>query len=268
MNMTTYEKLIAIQKQNNSKLCIGLDTSIELLPAHFERKIESIFEFNKQIIKSTSDLVCAYKLNFAFYEQYGSKGFEILKRTFDIIPESILKIADAKRGDIGNTSSSYAKSVFEYFNADAITVSPYMGSDSVEPFLRFPDKFVFLLALTSNAGSKDFQYLICNGKPLYKHIIDKSMQWGNEKKLGFVVGATHHTELAAIRNIARKQVFLIPGIGSQGGDIAETMKANDNGLAIINVSRGIIYCSKEIDFTKKVRNKAIEYRDLLNISNL
>lgn len=262
--MRSYKKLIETQSRNNSKLCIGLDTSLDLIPSHFKKDISSIFEFNKQIIDATCDLVCAYKLNFAFYEQYGSKGFDELKKTFDIIPEDLLKIADAKRSDIGNTSRAYAKSLFEYFDADAVTINPYMGFDSVEPFLSFPDKLSFLLCLTSNQGAKDIQYLECNGKPIYRHVIEKAMGWGDEEKLGFVVGATHHSELADLRSIAKKQVFLIPGIGAQGGSIAETMKANAGGPAIINVSRGIIYCSKEKNFAEQVRAKAIEYNALLN----
>jgi orotidine-5'-phosphate decarboxylase len=260
--MNSYNKLLNIQKKNKSILCVGLDTDINKLPTPLLRDSRGMLDFNKSIIEATKDLVSAYKINFAFYEQYGIEGFEVLKKTIDYIPHEILIIADAKRADIGNTSLAYARSCFDYFKADAITVNPYMGFDSVEPFLQYKDKMVFLLALTSNPGSNDFQRLISDGKPLYRYVFEKSLGWSNHENLGYVVGATHPEELAQLRELAPNNVFLIPGVGAQGGDVPEVLKANRNCPAIINVSRGIIYASKDNDFAEKAREKAIFYRDL------
>ena len=182
--MTTYEKINDSIKETNSILCIGLDSDVKKLPEGIAHNVEGILQFNQRIIEHTSAYAAAYKINFAFYEQYGTDGFNILKKTIDTIPNNRLIIADAKRGDIGNTSSAYASACFDYFGCDAVTVNPYMGFDSVSPFLEYKDKFVFLLALTSNKGSQDFQYLESNGKPLYHHVIEKSMKWGNVDNLG------------------------------------------------------------------------------------
>ncbi|MBM2814869.1 MAG: orotidine 5''-phosphate decarboxylase, subfamily 2 [Ignavibacteria bacterium] len=274
----TYQKLKEIQSQKQSIICVGLDTSESKLPHHLQSATDGILHFNREIIEATHDLACAYKINFAFYEQLGADGFNILKKTFEMLPKDAVSIADAKRGDIGNTSESYAFSVFEYFGADSITVNPYMGSDSVAPFLKFNDKMVFLLALTSNPGSADFQRLESGGKPVYQHVIEKSKLWGSgvgnykipdpspqspvpSPQIGYVVGATHPEELREVRTIAPSSYFLIPGIGAQGGDIAATMKANDGKPAIINVSRGIIYASNGKDFAEKARKQAEYYRD-------
>jgi len=262
--MTALEKIKNIQKQNNSILCVGLDSDLSRTPKHLGSEINSLLDFNKAIIDSTKDLVCAYKINFAFYEQYGIEGIQVLKETFEYIPKEIFTIADAKRGDIGNTSNAYAKSVFEYFNADSITVNPYMGLDSVAPFLENSNKMVFLLALTSNSGSNDFQRIISEGKPLYQTVIEKSKEWADADKLGYVVGATHPDELREIRKIIPGYCLLIPGIGSQGGNIQATISANSCGPAIINVSRNIIYVSTEKDFTDAIRKKAEFYRDSFN----
>jgi orotidine-5'-phosphate decarboxylase len=257
--MNSFTKLTEITKKNSSLLCVGLDTDIKKIPAHLGNDIDNLFVFNREIIEATKDLVCSYKINFAFYEQYGAKGFDILKKTIDAIPEDIFIIADAKRGDIGNTSSAYARSCFEYFRADSITVNPYMGFDSVKPFLEFEDKFVFLLALTSNPGSNDFQRLVSEGKPLYKHVIEKSQSWASHENLGFVVGATHPSELEEVRDMAKENVLLIPGVGTQGGDVEAVLKANRGGHAVINVSRAVIYASGGTDFAEKAREKAVKY---------
>ena len=259
------DKFYEIKEKHNSILCVGLDSDLDKTPEFLGKNVYSLLEFNRQIIEATKDLVCAYKINFAFYEQYGVEGIEVLKKTFDLIPSEIFTIADAKRGDIGNTSKAYARSVYDYFGADSITVHPYMGYDSVRPFLEFEGKFVFLLALTSNNGSKDFQYLEVNGEKLYKKVLSQSVLWGDAERLGYVVGATHPEELGAIRNIVSDRLLLIPGVGVQGGDVELTLKANRSGLAIINVSRDVIYVSNGVDFAEKSREKAIYYRDLFNL---
>ena len=231
-------------------LCVGLDSDINKIPNCFEKNILGLFEFNKIIIEQTQNICSAYKINFAFYEQYGNEGFELIKRTLQIIPENIFTIADAKRGDIGNTSAAYSKSVFNHFNFDSITVNPYMGLDSISPFLEDKSKFIFLLALTSNKGSNDFQRLISDGKPIYQHIIEKSAKEFSYENLGFVIGATHPDELAELRKIIPENPILIPGVGAQGGDIQAIKKANSNSTALINVSRAIIY--PEINSTEKI----------------
>ncbi len=261
--MTFREKLAAARQRNASQLCIGLDTDIDKLPAHLRTAADPIAEFNCAIVEATSDVVCAFKPNIAFYEQYGNAGWEALRQTLACIPEHVITIADAKRGDIGNTSAAYASAFFEYFNFDAITVSPYMGADSVQPFLTRPDKGVFLLALTSNSGSADFQRLVCNGKPLYRHVIEQSLAWTKYDNLGFVVGATHPEELAELRTAIPDVPLLIPGVGAQGGDAAATMKANGTGPAVVNASRAVIYASNGRDFAEKAREKAEEYRAMI-----
>jgi len=262
--MTALEKIKNIQQKNHSLLCVGLDSDLSKIPKHFGNNIKSLLDFNKEIIDCTKDIACAYKINFAFYEQYGAEGFQILKETFEYIPADIFTIADAKRGDIGNTSGAYAKSVFEYFNADSITVNPYMGEDSVAPFLEFEDKMVFLLTLTSNSGSTDLQRIASNGKPFYRFVIDISRIWSTHDKLGYVFGATHPDELKEIREIIPKHCLLIPGIGSQGGSIVDTISANSGGPAIINVSRDIIYASTDKNFAEVVRKRAEFYRNSFN----
>ncbi len=262
--MSAYRKFLEIREKNNSILCVGLDTSIDKLPALFSPTVDSMLAFNKEIIDATKGIVCAYKINFAFYEQYGIKGMEVLKGTISHIPADIFVIADAKRGDIGNTSKAYAKSVFEYFGADSITANPYMGRDSVEPFLDYADKFVFLLALTSNPGSNDFQRLEDGGKPIYHHVISKSSEWAGTEQLGYVCGATHPAELADIRKIIPNHLLLIPGIGAQGGDVEAVLDANSAGPAIINSSRAIIYASGGTDFAEKAMQAAEESRAKFN----
>jgi orotidine-5'-phosphate decarboxylase len=265
--MNAYDKLSRIQKLNNSMLCVGLDPDIGRLPKHMEPNLSSILDFNHVVIEATKDIVCSYKINFAFYEQYGVEGFEILKATFDMIPDYIFTIADAKRGDIGNTSKAYAKSSFEYFNADSVTVNPYMGHDSVLPFLEYTDKMIFLLAITSNNGSLDFQRLVSDKKPIYKHVIEKSKAWADPKNLGYVIGATHPDVLKQIRNFLPANYLLIPGIGVQGGSVEETIKANNKGPAVVNVSRSVIYASHGLDYDIQVREKALFYKNSFNEFN-
>lgn len=263
--MTSIEKLQFAEQKNNSILCVGLDIVAEKMPDHLERSIEGMLQFNQEIINATKDLVTSYKINFAFYEQYGVRGFELLQKTIDYIPNNIHVIADAKRGDIGNTSKAYAKSVFEEFKCDSITVNPYMGEDSVVPFLEYRDKMVFLLCLTSNSGSHDFEKLNFEGKKLYQKVLETSMKWGSKENLGYVVGATHPSELEGIRNKAPNSYFLIPGIGAQGGNPEQVLTANQNGPAIINSSRGIIYAGgNNKNYAEYARNEAIKLKETLN----
>ncbi len=262
--MNALEKLKKIREEKKSLLCVGLDTDINKLPQGIGRSVDGILEFNKSIIESTAGYAAAYKINFAFYEQYGVRGFEILKETFGMIPQEIFTIADAKRGDIGNTSKAYAVSCFDYFGADSVTVNPYMGYDSVSPFLEYKDKMVFLLCLTSNSGSNDFQRLGSSGMPVYRHVYHASSKWAPEDMLGYVIGATHPGELAEIREDIPGRVLLIPGIGAQGGDIEAVIKANAGGPALINVSRSVIYASSGADFAEKAAEKAKYYMDEFN----
>lgn len=262
--MTAFEKYINITTQNKSILCIGLDPVLEKLPLKLPKEIKSIEDFCKQIIDSTKDYVCGYKLNFAFFEQFGAEGFEILKKLFDSIPKHLLKIADAKRADIGNTSKAYAKAVFEYFRADSVTVNPYMGEDSIKPFLEYNDKLIFILALTSNFSSEQFQKKIINGRPLYQHVMEEAIKWGKVENIGFVIGATHPEEISETRTIAPDNILLIPGVGAQGGNIEATIKANKNGKAIINVSRSVIYASADLDFADLALEKVLEFNSIIN----
>ena len=259
-----------------SFLCVGLDTDINKIPQHLLECEDPVFEFNKSIIDATAKYTIAYKPNTAFYEVYGAKGWESLDKTIKYIkanyPE-IFVIADAKRGDIGNTSANYARAFFETMSSDAITVAPYMGLDSVEPFLGFEDKWVILLALTSNKGSKDFQYLNIEGHELYKEVLTKSATWADDNKMMYVVGATHPEELGEIRKMLPNHFLLVPGVGAQGGDLAAVAKFGlnkDCGL-IVNSSRGIIYASKEKDFAEKAAEEARKLQEqmaeLLTINN-
>lgn len=263
--MKASEKLFEMQETNNSMLCIGLDIDFHKMPEYLRYRDNGMREFLFSVIDSTKHLCCGYKLNFAFYEQYGLDGYKLLKQTIDFIPNQMLKIADAKRGDIGNTSKAYAKSCFEYFETDAVTVNPLMGEDSVKPFFKYHDKMVFLLALTSNPSSADFQRLTDNGKPIYQHIIEKSQTWAGADNLGFVIGATHPEELADVRELAPNNCFLIPGIGAQGGDIEAVLKANNEGSALINVSRAILYAGENEDYLDEVVKKAEFYSSALKI---
>ena len=248
----TRSQLFQNIQAKQSFLCVGLDTDIAKIPKHLLDEDDPIFEFNKQIIDATLPYAVAYKPNIAFYEAHGAKGWESLQKTIDYIPEEIFTIADAKRGDIGNTSSMYAKAFFEQMNFDSITVAPYMGSDSVEPFLEFDDKWVILLAATSNQGSKDFQDMTFADRKLFEHVITKSKSWGTPENLMYVVGATRPESLREIRKLVPKHFLLIPGIGAQGGSLSEVCETGINhqcGL-LVNSSRGIIYSSNGEDFAE------------------
>ena len=243
-----------------SYLCIGLDTDIQRIPEHLRSLPDPVFAFNKAIIDATKDLCVAYKPNIAFYESMGAKGWESLARTLDYIPDNIFTIADAKRGDIGNTSRLYARAFFETLDFDAVTVAPYMGVDSVAPFLEFDDKWVILLALTSNKGSNDFQLTAQEeGQPLYEKVMRTAMTWGTPDNLMFVVGATHPEKMQDIRRIAPDHFLLVPGVGAQGGDLEGLSRYGlneDRGL-LVNSSRGIIYAGDGDDFAEKARDAAL-----------
>jgi orotidine-5'-phosphate decarboxylase len=247
----------AINKLNrkNSEgkfICVGLDTDLHKLPPHIRNSDDPIYEFNRLIIETTAESAAAYKLNFAFYELFGSRGFEVLKRTIDIIPDDVLIIGDAKRGDIGNTSRMYADSIYNYFRCDASTINPYMGEDSVKPFLQFEDKLNFILALTSNPGAENFEKLkLQDGKYLYQRVIKTVNQWNVKNNCGIVFGATQSVELKDNFDLIGRLPVLLPGVGAQGGSLEDVVssfkKAGRLGF-LINVSRGIIYKSSLSDF--------------------
>lgn len=271
--MTT-EQLVLEIRRKKSFLCIGLDVDLGKIPLHLLQEDDPIFAFNKAIIDATHHLCVAYKPNTAFYEAYGLKGWESLKKTINYInkkyPE-IFTIADAKRGDIGNTSAMYAKAFFEDLAFDSVTVAPYMGKDSVEPFLTFENKHTILLALTSNKGAFDFQTKSVDGKELYKQVLETSKTWQNAKNLMYVVGATKAEYLVEIRKIIPDSFLLVPGVGAQGGNLQEVCKygmTNDIGL-LINSSRGIIYASNNENFAeasaKKAKELQLQMADVFNL---
>lgn len=260
------EKLAAAVRKNNSRLCIGLDPDPALMPAGID-----VHDFNKAIIDATHDLVCAYKPNFAFYEAMGHDSLEDLHRTIIHIPKDVVVIGDAKRGDIGNTAKAYAKAIFDYLGCDAATVNPYLGFDSVEPFLQYKEKGIFILCRTSNAGAADFQSLRCEtehgSRALFEIVAEKAAMWNKHGNVGLVVGATAPEELKRIRQSYSNMPLLIPGVGAQGGDLAQTVS---NGFdakgerTIINSSRQILYASRGKDFAQAARTAAQTLRDQIN----
>lgn len=265
--MTFLQKLDAISAKNNSLVCVGLDTDPAKLPAHLQGAPHAVLTFNRAIIEATKDVAQSYKLNLAFYERLGREMWDVVMGTLEAIPNDVVVIGDAKRGDIGNTSSMYARALFDEFGFDACTVAPYMGSDSVEPFLEYDDRGVFILALTSNAGSRDFQYLEVEGEPLYKHVIRTVDRWNTRGNCGIVVGATHPSELADIRSMVPDMPILIPGLGAQGGDVERSVRAGVSAAgfrAVFNSSRGIIFAGKGEDFAEKAREAAIALRNEIN----
>jgi len=264
--MNFVEKLAQTSKKNHSLLCVGLDPDPALMPEGI-----GIFEFNKAIIDATADLVCAYKPNIAFYEAAGNTGLDALKRTREYIPENIPVIVDAKRGDIGNTARAYAQSLFDHYNFDATTVSPYLGFDSLEPFIQYRDRGILVLCRTSNAGAVDFQSLSCKAdgghKMLFEIVAEKVNEWNKHGNLGLVVGATYPEELKLIRGRYPEMTLLIPGVGVQGGALLQVVKYGvDAGRqkTIINSSRQVLYASKGKEFATAARKAARELRDQIN----
>jgi orotidine-5'-phosphate decarboxylase len=264
LKIMTYEELYQQIVQKRSYLCVGLDTDIRKIPAHLLQEEDPIFAFNKQIIDATADYCVAYKPNIAFYESLGYKGWLSLKKTMDYIPATHFTIADAKRGDIGNTSGLYARTFFDPSSSgldfDSVTVAPYMGKDSVTPFLEFKDKWVILLALTSNEGSADFQQLDTAGTPLYQKVLKTSMQWAGADRMMYVVGATRADFLQKIRQIIPDHFLLVPGVGAQGGSLEEVSAYGLNKKAglLVNSSRGIIYAGNQPDFADRAREEALK----------
>jgi orotidine-5'-phosphate decarboxylase len=248
--------------QKKSYLCVGLDTDSTKIPKHLLGSEDPVFEFNKQIIDATKDYCVSYKLNTAFYEVNGAKGWETMQKTVDYIPSTHFKIADAKRGDIGNTSSQYAKAFFETLKFDAITVAPYMGEDSIRPFLEYTNKVTIVLGLTSNAGAKDFELQKIGNRYLYQQVLTTVANYGTPNNLMFVVGATQANELVTIRQIVPNHFLLVPGVGFQGGSLAEVTKYGKNadvGL-LVNASRAIIYASEGEDFAEEAASIAKQYQ--------
>tara|TARA_R110002012_G_scaffold146403_2_gene304653 strand:+ start:3145 stop:3963 length:819 start_codon:yes stop_codon:yes gene_type:complete len=267
--MTT-DYLVGQIRKKESFLCIGLDTDLDKVPKYLLQEEDPIFAFNKAIIDATHHLCVAYKPNTAFYEAYGIKGWQALERTINYLninyPE-IFTIADAKRGDIGNTSTRYAKAFFEDLGFDSVTIAPYMGRDSVEPFLAFKDKHTILLALTSNMGAFDFQTKMVDGKELYKQVLEISKTYENSENLMYVVGATKATFLTEIRNIIPDSFLLVPGVGAQGGSLSEVCKygMSDNVGLLVNSSRGIIYASDKENFAQASAEKAKELQQAMSL---
>jgi orotidine-5'-phosphate decarboxylase len=255
----TRAELIAEIKKKKSFLCIGLDPDLEKIPKHLLSEKDPIYEFNARIIEATQDLCVAYKPNTAFYERFGSKGWETLEKTLKLIPNNIFSIADAKRGDIGNTSRYYADAFFKAMDCDAVTIAPYMGKDSIVPFLQTDGKWAIILGLTSNEGANDFELNeLKSGEKLFEDVLKKSSLWGTNANMMYVIGATRPEMLAEVRKILPDHFLLVPGVGAQGGSLAEVCKYglnSDIGL-LINSSRGIIYASQGEDFAEKAREEA------------
>ncbi|HEY8690075.1 MAG TPA: orotidine-5'-phosphate decarboxylase [Chitinophagaceae bacterium] len=280
----TREQLTKEIFSKKSYLCVGLDTDVNKIPAYLGPDAEAVFRFNKEIIDATEDLCVAYKINTAFYEVMGSVGWEVMERTLNYIPQKHFKIADAKRGDIGNTSSQYAKAFFETLNFDAITVAPYMGEDSISPFLEYENKWTILLGLTSNSGAADFELKkvitgieeldegihITKNKTcfLYETVLKKAAKWGTTNNLMFVIGATQVDQFMSIRKIIPDNFLLVPGVGAQGGSLKEVSKyamTKDCGL-LVNVSRAIIYAGESENFAEDARAIALQYqREMANL---
>ena len=258
--MTSQQKII--NKNSDGKfICVGLDTDVSKIPVHLQSDPDGVYLFNQAIIEATKDFAAAYKINFAFYERNGSEGINELERTVELIPEDVLSIADAKRGDIGNTSEMYAKSIYEHFCFDAVTLHPYMGKDSLQPFLSYKDKMNYILVLTSNPGANDFEKLkLENGKYVYQGILEKVNEWNEHQNIGIVFGATKINDLQKdIVNFGKLSV-LLPGVGAQGGSLEEVnsvFKENHRKNFLVNVSRGILYKSNKEDFAEAARQEIL-----------
>jgi orotidine-5'-phosphate decarboxylase len=267
--MNWREKLLHATSENNSLLCVGLDTDLRKIPKFLvETSKHPLVDFNKAIIEATKDLVCAYKLNMAFYEAEGVKGIEALEQTIQYIPKDIVIILDGKRNDIGNTAQKYAQSLFDSLKADAVTVNPYLGKDGVAPFLEYKDKCSFILCRTSNPSAGDFQDLVVGRTPVYQLVAQKIKEWNTNQNCGAVVGATYPEDLKVVRGLLGENIpILIPGVGKQGGDVEKTVRFGTNGkkeMALINSSREIIFAGDKPDFAEQSRRKAEAVRDEIN----
>jgi orotidine-5'-phosphate decarboxylase len=260
--MMNRDQLVATIRAKKSVLCVGLDTDMEKIPRHLFAEEDPVFAFNKAIIDATKDYTVAYKINTAFYESQGVKGWISLEKTLDYIPKDIFTIADAKRGDIGNTADQYAKTFFHTYPFDSVTVAPYMGSDSVKPFLQFEGNWAIVLGLTSNAGSADFQLQSSGDELLYEKVLKTVAGWGNPGNLMFVIGATRKEQLQHVRKMLPEHFFLIPGVGAQGGDVPTVCEntMNKDGGILINVSRAIIFAGKDAGFAECAGESAAEYQ--------
>lgn len=266
--MKFYATLRAIQQKHRSLLCVGLDPDITRLPPHLLGHDEPVVDFCRRIIESTCDLVCAYKLNLAFFEALGERSWSTIHRVLASIPPNVITIGDAKRSDIGNTAEMYARALLSDFKFTATTVNAYMGEDSVRPFITDPERGAFVLALTSNPGARDFQYLSVNGRAVYERVIAKVKKWNENENIGIVFGATRATQLKRVRQLVPSMPLLIPGIGAQGGDLKAAVRhgCDENGeMAIINASRSIIYASRGDDFADAARRAALGMRDEMNL---
>ncbi len=265
--MTALEK-INTRLGNNFHICVGLDTDINKIPKHLLSEKDPVLEFNRIIIESTAEHAASFKINFAFYERFGARGFDSLAQTLSLIPNDVLVIADAKRGDIGNTSEMYAKAVFEELGFDSITLHPYMGFDSLQPFLNYEDKINFILALTSNKGASDFEkQKLESGKFVFQEVIEKANDWNTNKNCGIVFGATKIEELK--ENIAsfRDLIVLLPGVGAQGGsldEVASSFNQARNSNYLVNVSRALLYCDESPGFSKSVSNLIKNYNQTVS----
>lgn len=259
----TKQELVKQIREKKSFLCVGLDTDISKIPAEYLKEEDPIFAFNKAVIDATADLAVAYKPNLAFYEAEGVRGLQALQKTIEYIPKNIFTIADAKRGDIGNTTNQYAKAFFETMGFDSITLSPYMGADSIEPYLKYPNKWAIVLGVTSNPGAMDFQFQVvdeASNTKLYQKVIDSCNDWGSDENIMFVVGATRADVMQKVRAHAPNHFFLVPGVGAQGGslkDVCENGMNKDIGL-LINSSRGIIYANHKATHAESVRAAALK----------
>jgi orotidine-5'-phosphate decarboxylase len=269
MFMTAQEKIIS--KNNEGKfICVGLDTDISKIPSFLQNDSDGVFKFNQSIIEVTKEFAAGYKINFAFYERAGSEGMNELERTVELIPTNLLSIADAKRGDIGNTSEMYAKSIYEHFGFDAVTLHPYMGRDSLQPFLDYPDKMNYILVLTSNPGANDFEKLkLDDGRFVYQKVLEMVNDWNGKNNCGIVFGATKIEELKSNLKDFGKLSVLLPGVGAQGGsleDVSTAFKENDRKNFLVNVSRGIIYKSNNADFAEAAREEIISMNKICSIN--
>jgi orotidine-5'-phosphate decarboxylase len=270
--MNSFQKYLERKNKTNSILCVGIDPDPSKINKIYGVGIDAIETFCIDLIDSSKDLACAYKINFAFFEQFGPKAYSLIEKIKDHIPKEIFTIADAKRGDIGNTAKAYARSIFDYFDFDSVTVNPYMGQDSILPFLDWSDKMTIILALTSNPGSSDFQQQKIDGEELFLKVTGtfSEAKGYTNRSVGFVYGATKPEQIAQARKITSDNLFLIPGVGAQGGDINSVLKANGGGEVLINVSRGISYpYSKDENISKeeiknRIKQRAKEYYDLFN----